>query len=585
MKPWALALLLSSLALGAVQQPIVQKGQISGTVFKTGTTQPVAGALVALTRINAATGAVIPSESVRAVSTSGNGADLPTPTATAAASPQTPVAIPPTIADRDGKFLLPELDAGVYRLVVSLNGYVKQEYGQRVFPGQGTLLTLVPGQSMKNLVVHLTPTGNIRGRIRDISGQPASGVPVQIFKSSYSALGQRILESTGATRTNDRGEYRLYWATPGRYYVAAGSPLGFLPGTRLAAGGPAVTPNETVETYLFTYYPGVSDLSMASLVDVTPGSELNLDFLVQQELYKVSGRVLSEATGRPPTSIRAALAYALISGGGGTSTFNAPYDPETGAFELRDVLPGSYYLQISAPGGVARVPLEVRNNVTGLNITVTDGVSLPGRVVIEGQQDSPDKFRVQLRLVSGAAGYFNAIGPVVNADGTFRIENVLPGDYRVGFAAANMFASPPEYYIKEAQLDRDDVLSRPLQVSSTIPRGAALTIVLSPKVSQVEGFVTDDKQQPVAGVQAVLVPERSRDRIDLYKAATTDQQGRFSIRGVAPGEYKVFSWEAIEAFGYFDAELLKKSEQFGVAVRVGESSRIETAVKVISAGR
>jgi hypothetical protein len=577
MKPLVLALLLSSFALGYVQQPTVQKGQISGVVLKKGTTEPVAGARVTLTRINVATGAVIPSESVRSVSLSGNGADAPTAITTTSGPPPPPIA--PAITDRDGKFGVSDLGAGAYRLTVSLNGYVKQEYGQRIFPGQGTPLALSVGESMKDLIIHLTQTGNISGRIRDTSGQPASGVPVQIFKSSYSALGQRILESAGATRTNDRGEYRLYWATPGRYYVAAGSPLGFLPGT------PTVTPNETVETYLFTYYPGVSDLSAASLVDVTSGSELNIDFLVTQELYRVSGRVLSDITGRPPASIRAQLTYALISGGGGTTGFNTPYDPETGAFELRDVLPGSYFLQISAPGGIARVPLEVRNNITAVNVTVASGVSLPGRVLLEGQQDSPDKFRVQLRLINGPVGTFNAVGPVVGADGTFRIDDLLPGEYRLGVAAANIFGALPDYYIKEAQLDRDDILNRPLQLSSTTPRGAALTIVLSPKVGQVDGMVTDEKLQPVPGVQAVLIPERSRDRADLYKAVTTDQFGRFAIRGVAPGDYKALAWESIDAYGYFDAELVKKSEQLGTAVRVGESSKVEIAVKIIPAGR
>src|SRR6185295_12510677 len=103
-----------------------------------------------------------------------------------------------------------------------------------------------------------------------------------------------------------------------------------------------------------------------------------------------------------------------------------------------------------------------------------------------------------------------------------------------------------------------------LHVSASMPRGATLNIVLSPNVGQVEGIVLDDRQQPVAGVQAALIPERSRDRIDLYKAATTDQNGRFMIRAVTPGDYKLFAWEALESFGYFDPDLLKKSDPLGV---------------------
>jgi hypothetical protein len=212
--------------------------------------------------------------------------------------------------------------------------------------------------------------------------------------------------------------------------------------------------------------------------------------------------------------------------------------------------------------------------------------------MVEGQQDAADRFRVQLRQITGAlgsvsAGGVNAIGVVPNgsAEGTFRFDNLLPGDYRVGFSAASMFAPMPEYYIKEARLEQTDVLSQPLQIGERISAGATLTLVLSPNVGQVEGSVINDQQQPVAGVQAVLIPDSARDRADLYKAATTDQYGRFTIRAVAPGDYKLFAWEILETFGYFDAELVKKSEAFGVAVRVRESSRVQADVKAIPAGR
>jgi hypothetical protein len=197
---------------------------------------------------------------------------------------------------------------------------------------------------------------------------------------------------------------------------------------------------------------------------------------------------------------------------------------------------------------------------------------------------------VQLRLASGPACSLGAagvspVGPSVNADGTFQIENLLPGDYCVGFATANIFATPLEYYIKEARLDREDILGKTLQVSPSMPRGSVLSIVLSPNVGQVEGIVIDDKQQPVAGLQAALIPEHSRDRADLYKAATTDQNGRFIIRAVTPGDYKLFAWETLESFGFFDPDLLKKSDPLGVPVRVGESSKATAEVKVIRPAR
>src|SRR4030095_8775903 len=104
------------------------------------------------TRGNQATGAVLGGGTIISMSTPALGVlsplrTIPPPPARGAAtapppppSPPPPPAIPSVVTDREGKFVIPDLEAGSYRLTVSGSGYVRQEYGQRVFPGQGTLL-------------------------------------------------------------------------------------------------------------------------------------------------------------------------------------------------------------------------------------------------------------------------------------------------------------------------------------------------------------------------------------------------------------------------------------------------------------
>jgi protocatechuate 3,4-dioxygenase beta subunit len=44
------------------------------------------------------------------------------------------------------------------------------------------------------------------------------------------------------------------------------------------------------------------------------------------------------------------------------------------------------------------------------------------------------------------------------------------------------------------------------------------------------------------------VPEPSRrTQYTLFKEQTTDQYGHFELRGIAPGDYKLFSWEEAES--------------------------------------
>ena len=77
--------------------------------------------------------------------------------------------------------------------------------------------------------------------------------------------------------------------------------------------------------------------------------------------------------------------------------------------------------------------------------------------------------------------------------------------------------------------------------------------------------------------------DQARDRQDLYKTAVTDQDGRFTFRGITPGDYRIFAWEDIEPFAYFDPAVVKQYEALGKSVRVQESSSDNAEVRLIPA--
>src|SRR4051812_40689353 len=205
-----LTFLLLTMSASALQQPAISKGNIEGTVSRAGTGDPIPGARVMLTRIGGVMPTVAPlpppppppgrildstlySQNVSSLGSNGSSTSV--------------------LTDNQGRFSIRDLDAGTYRVSVGANGYGKQEYGQRTSGGQGTPVILNSGQTV-NVGIPLTPAGSISGRIRDNSGQPAVGMQVQVVRSIYSANGQRSFQSAGSSRTNDLGEYRLFWVTP-----------------------------------------------------------------------------------------------------------------------------------------------------------------------------------------------------------------------------------------------------------------------------------------------------------------------------------------------------------------------------------
>src|SRR5262245_62578615 len=169
---------------------------------------------------------------------------------------------PSTTTGPDGRFVLRGVEPGSYRIAVARNGYARQEYGQRVFGGEGTVVALAAGQAMRGIAFHLTPTGAVTGVVKDPSGEPLVGAYVQVLRASYNAAGQRTLQPAGGDRTNDRGEYRVYWVTPGRYYVAVN---GAVPGRSASAPGGVGSVNEIIERrHPTTFQPGPTDLAPAA---------------------------------------------------------------------------------------------------------------------------------------------------------------------------------------------------------------------------------------------------------------------------------------------------------------------------------
>ena len=158
------------------------------------------------------------------------------------------------------------------------------------------------------------------------------------------------------------------------------------------------------------------------------------------------------------------------------------------------------------------------------------------------------------------------------------MDNVYPGEYRI--VASPL---PAGVYVKEARFGNIDVLNQPMVVAGSV--SDSLEILLSPKAARIDGTVVDSQSKPVPGIQAVLIPERRPNRIDLYKTAVTDQTGHFSLQSIPPGDYKVLAWESIEPFEYFDPDFMRLFEQKGTPVHLSESAVQTIEVTMIPVGK
>ena len=454
------------------------------------------------------------------------------------------------LTDVSGRFAFQNLTPGRYVIQAAALG----PNWARSALGNHRVHALDAGRHVCDIVLRLQPGGVITGTVYDEDSQPAVGAQVQAFAAGrgnsfgFSAAGQ----------TNDLGEYRLYGIPAGKYYVVA-------TGNRTFGFNTATND----EVYLPTLYPGTSDAGQALPVEVRAGDELRgIDLgLILTRGVTVRGRVVTPPASKSnvsfyvqllPRDTPPDLPQQFTQYGAGTQS-------GTGNFEIHGVPPGAYYLSANWADGkgfyYGQLPVEVAGeDLEGVALTLSPGFSLQGRVIADPGM-LPNFAQLSIYLEPIGTPRMGAGGARINPDGTFAIENVFEGDYRLHVAGF-----PEELYVRSAKWGGSDALS-----SFNIAReqaGGTLIIDLALDGGRVDGTVLQDKL-PVPGAFVALVPDPpNRNREDLYSQTSADQLGRFSLLGLPPGDFKLFAWELGENVNYRDPEFLKNYENHGAHVHI-----------------
>jgi hypothetical protein len=502
------------------------------------------------------------------------------------------------ISDAAGIFTIPSVPAGTYSLRAEREGY----FGS-TFRGSTPLAvtTSVTVTSKQNSIVQISMLagGTISGVIRDDNGQPRSKGGVQAFSVTY-ANGFPVLGPAVSKVTNDLGEYRLFWLPPGEYYVGATAepPRNLLPGEALRGVPPVVN-----------YYPGTVDVRAGTLLEVRAGEQaegINIT-LQRTRLPKISGTILTKSSMQAiidsQNAIGANPAAPLVTLMMLQRDANTPDNTTarvvgsanlaTGRFEVQNVLPGSYdfyariedlqdgviFLGRAYDWGKTQFVVSDRD-VEDIAVSLYPGFPVKGTVTVD---NAVPQTPVQISIVpDGTAvklGAYNALSqnPVQTApDGSFTIPRMPVGQFRI--TAPGL---PPQFYLADVR-----------QVVSVFDSGFAIEneapgpiqVEIKSGAGTIAGTVRNSRQEPVAGAIVVAVPAAQARRKNglLYTTATSDATGKFSIPGVAPGEYRVFSWDALSGGAHFNETFLARYESRGSSASVRQAAATTLDLTVLS---
>ncbi len=490
----------------------------------------------------------------------------------------------------DGSFRIENIASGRYRLFVERTGY--QEVDKHRRRTEGRVLTLSAGQELKDLVIRLQAAAVVEGRVTDEDGDPMPEAQVAVMRQTL-VSGRSHWEQAGAERTNDLGEYRIPSLAAGNYFVSVTPPPDFRSLIESTSNAPAAKPSNAAvsdkpapSAYQTTYYPGTRDRGQAASIQLHAGDDFPVNFsLTPSPSLTIRGSVVNLPPGSTAAIMLQSKDFSLV--------LNGAEMHKDGSFEIRDVSPGAYTIVATVDNAaapmMARQALQIAENVEGLRLAPQTGGSIRGRLRMEAGGKSRLDASQMFLLLRSADGDDDALltmgetvstlgfSPLaqVNADGSFAWKNVPAGRYSVQISDASAM---PDWFLKSVAAGGRDADS-----GFSVSSGAtALDLVASANGAVAEGAVTNQKDETVADAVVVAVPEaRWRGHPDRYRKAVSDQGGRFTLRGLPPGEYTLFAWESVNGEAYYNPEFLKSYEGQDKALRVSEGDRVSVPLKVI----
>ena len=473
------------------------------------------------------------------------------------------------VTNPSGEFRFDSLQPASCNITSAAEGY------NFVPGGSAGMISVAAGEQKSGIEFSLAPFGVITGKVVDENGEPAVQVSVMATTFVYNNL-QRTLQQIGSAATDDRGVYRIFDVPAGRYYLSI-EPRLLTPQQISQQSSAHMHSSFPEEGYARVFYPGVADVTQASPHNLKPGEQwTGADFkLRKQPTYHIRGRVDAGAQvmrGGGPMVEYAQCNPDPMLGGHSQNRMGAP----DGSFDISGLVPGNYCLMLRDPlgGGIAsRQLVTVKDaDIEGIKLSPSAPFSIKGSITFDGAPPDDRNFHLSVLLNSSEGYQFQA---EVAPDLSFQLDKIFPGKYILMLPQWLLF------YAKSILYGAQDVSNG---VIPDAEPGASLTIILGSDPGEIDGTVQSGSPGPPEPVTIALMPDDAHiERTDLYRVMGSTTGG-FSIRGLAPRDYRLFVLHGHLNNDAHNPDLLKLLENRATLVTVHSNGHEQVSLTPIPAG-
>jgi hypothetical protein len=440
------------------------------------------------------------------------------------------------------------------------------------------------GELIENANVTLARSLAIDGRVVDEFGDPLSGMEVYAVDADTS---QRVYGGIpGQTVSDDRGVFRLFGLSPGKYVVCT-NPRFF--------NAPRVNVSQR---YVKTCFPSAASESEGQPTLVTTTDAGGLEIRVQRgRAFTVTGSAF-DSSGAPLQ--RGQINLVKIEKNN-TSSFGVEV-PGDGQFVAKGLTPGDYAIRAEIGSRfnpedkrereVGYLPFRVDDTDLTLTVVTSKTTKIAGHVVFaETVTTRPTgPMRVMTRPDSSSPGMM-MFGPPATADVKEDLTFELSGLY--GPQILSLMNAPRDWLVKSVRYNGRDITDVATEFkNSSDPR--AVEIVLTSRGAVIAGRVIAEAvaTQTAAGQPALpeefrvmLIsadPARWKPATAFSGGGTTKPDGSFRVGPVRPGEYLIVAIGLDDLpRGPFDAATIERLAKVAERVTLLEDDRREMELRVV----
>jgi protocatechuate 3,4-dioxygenase beta subunit len=394
--------------------------------------------------------------------------------------------------------------------------YLPQNYDAESLSSAGDPVLVSAGETTSAVDASLQPGGAISGVVLDGSGAPVDGVEVEAYDSNGLPMP--------ATQSGADGTWSIDRLPAGVYsigFTAAGADLNFLP--QFLGGG---------STIAGAYGVSVSAGATTSGVDIhlQPG-----------------GRITGTVTDASSVPIANALVDAYDSGGHIAASATSAAD---GTYSINGLAGGSYRVGFTTPsgpltpgpnylphfeGGEATLSSAKAISVTagGTSAGVNAQLAVGGEIKGAATDATSDPI-ANLDVTAYDSSGDPVAGATTAADGSYTIDGLASGKYRIEFGGAGANGPAPN---DAPQFYGGDSLANATAVAVTAGAAASVASAILAPGATVSGYITDAFGAPLGGVTVQAFD--AGGNVVGYSAKSALGSGAYTISGLPAGPYRI----------------------------------------------